>query len=149
MSGLSVYRFRLTAPVQVKAQQRGRTSPTSLLLAHYWGEVNHLLRGGREALGSFIVSPEVKWTGVALEGRQRNERDGSPDFLLSPRAWRLGQSIHPRKLHTCFQPGQSVRQQLDQPPGFLISPAPPMPSALWSLTLDLNGKNEHWFGEVV
>ena len=73
--------------------------------------------GRKRGSGLFSISPwsEVNWVG--LDGRRRNEKDRSPDFLWSPEGLVAGTG-HPS--HVDSTPASSQNkvcwQQLDKPP---------------------------------
>lgn len=92
----------------------------------FWGE--------EERLWAFFLS-SLKWSELGWPWRGDRGMRGMGALISfchrGPGGWGRA-SIHANSTSVSSW-GKVSWQQLDQPPGFLISPAPPMPSGLWHL----------------
>lgn len=128
MSGLPVYRFRLSAPAPGGGTAEGKDFPHFLVVGPLLRGSEPPSEGRKRGSGLFFCLPcsEVNWGGL---GGEREEWEGwEPWFPLVTEGLEAGANSTPVSSW-----GKVSWQQLDQPPGFLISPAPPVPSGLWHL----------------
>ena len=116
-------------------------------LPRCWPRIERKWASGEEEGLWVLFHLPLKWTRVALDGRQRNEEDRSPDFLWSPEGLEAGTG-HPCHADSmaAFNQGKVHWQQLDEPPASLASPSPLpllcLPVSIW--TAEMNSGWVRW-----